>query len=41
MQACLRCQREKVVPVALDDTMEVCGHTFEFGSAARTAPALA
>jgi len=29
MQACLRCQREKVVPIALDDTMEVCGHTFE------------
>jgi DNA-binding transcriptional regulator YiaG len=28
MQACLRCQREKVVPVTMDDSMEVCGHTF-------------
>ena len=29
MQSCARCQREKVVPVSLDDTMEVAGHTFE------------
>jgi DNA-binding transcriptional regulator YiaG len=29
MQACGRCRREKVVPVTLDDTMDVSGHTFE------------
>jgi len=28
MAGCLRCQRDKVVPVTLDDSMEVCGHAF-------------
>jgi hypothetical protein len=28
MQPCARCQRENVLPVTLDDTMDVCGHTF-------------
>jgi len=28
MQTCDRCQRTKVIDVLVDDTMEVCGHTF-------------
>src|SRR2546428_12578910 len=28
MQTCDRCQREKVIDVLIDDSMEVCGHTF-------------
>ncbi len=28
MDSCGRCGREKVVSVALDESMEVCGHTF-------------
>jgi putative zinc finger/helix-turn-helix YgiT family protein len=28
MQACERCQREKVIEVIIDDSMDVCGHTF-------------
>ncbi len=28
MESCGRCGREKVVSVTLDDSMEVCGHTF-------------
>ena len=28
MQTCDRCQREKVIDVLIDDSMDVCGHTF-------------
>ena len=28
MQTCGRCQRTKVIDVLVDDTMDVCGHTF-------------
>jgi len=28
MQTCERCRRAKVIEVLIDDTMEVCGHTF-------------
>jgi hypothetical protein len=28
MKSCGRCGRERVVAVALDDSMEVCGHIF-------------
>jgi len=28
MQTCDRCQREKVIEVLIDDSMDVCGHTF-------------
>jgi hypothetical protein len=28
MKNCTRCQRERVVSILLDDSMEVCGHTF-------------
>lgn len=28
MQTCDRCQREKVIDVVIDDSMDVCGHTF-------------
>lgn len=28
MKTCERCQREKVVDVLIDDSMDVCGHTF-------------
>jgi DNA-binding transcriptional regulator YiaG len=28
MQTCDRCQRAKVIDVVIDDTMDVCGHTF-------------
>jgi hypothetical protein len=28
MKPCARCQREKVVAITMDDSMEVCGHTF-------------
>jgi DNA-binding transcriptional regulator YiaG len=27
-KACSRCERERVVPIRLDDTIDVCGHTF-------------
>ena len=28
MNTCTRCDRERVVAITLDDSMEVCGHTF-------------
>jgi len=28
MKTCERCQREKVIEVLIDDSMDVCGHTF-------------
>ena len=28
MKTCTRCDRERVVPISLDDSMDVCGHTF-------------
>jgi putative zinc finger/helix-turn-helix YgiT family protein len=28
MKTCSRCRREKVVAITLDDSMDVCGHTF-------------
>src|SRR5215831_7204142 len=28
MTTCGRCKKERVVPITLDDNMEVCGHTF-------------
>jgi len=28
MKTCSRCEREKVVAITLDDSMDVCGHTF-------------
>jgi putative zinc finger/helix-turn-helix YgiT family protein len=28
MQTCERCEREKVIDVVIDDSMDVCGHTF-------------
>ena len=28
MKVCSRCEREKVVAIALDESMDVCGHTF-------------
>jgi DNA-binding transcriptional regulator YiaG len=28
MQTCDRCQREKVIEVLIDESMDVCGHTF-------------
>ena len=28
MKTCSRCQREAVSPITLDDSMDVCGHTF-------------
>ena len=28
MKTCTRCDRERVVPITLDDSMDVCGHTF-------------
>jgi DNA-binding transcriptional regulator YiaG len=28
MKTCTRCDRERVVSIQLDDSMEVCGHTF-------------
>jgi DNA-binding transcriptional regulator YiaG len=28
MQTCDRCQRDKVLDVLIDDSMDVCGHTF-------------
>ncbi|MGZ6142265.1 MAG: hypothetical protein ACXWLM_02950 [Myxococcales bacterium] len=28
MKTCTRCDKERVVPITLDDSMEVCGHTF-------------
>lgn len=28
MKTCSRCQKDRVVPMTLDDNMDVCGHTF-------------
>lgn len=28
MKTCTRCDKERVVPITLDDSMDVCGHTF-------------
>ena len=27
-KTCSRCDREKIVPIQLDDTLDVCGHSF-------------
>ena len=34
MKTCGRCEKQRVVPINLDDTMEVCGHTFTASLAA-------
>lgn len=28
MKTCSRCQKDRVVPITMDDNMDVCGHTF-------------
>ena len=28
MKTCTRCKKERVAPITLDDSMDVCGHTF-------------
>jgi len=34
MKTCSRCEKQRVVPINLDDNMDVCGHTFTASLAA-------